>query len=66
MIVEGRGPITCTGCGEQASISTKNGITIACPCGMSYKTVGMVVEESGTCTDPKWLEKRTAAERAAR
>jgi hypothetical protein len=66
MVVEGRGPIKCTGCGEEAAISTKIGVTIACPCGISYTTRGTVVDESGACAEPKWREKRTAEGRAAR
>lgn len=56
----------CPGCSEPAAVSTKTGVPIACPCGMSHVTKAVVVETEGTCADPHWAEKRRSADRAAR
>ena len=66
MIVPGFGNFTCEGCGETASVSTRVGTPIACPCGKIHTVTGVVVETTGDCVDPKWNEKAREAGRAAR
>jgi len=65
-VVSGFGNFPCEGCGETASISTRIGTPIPCPCGLVHTAKGVVVETTGECADPKWQEQKQAAGRAAR
>jgi hypothetical protein len=64
--VPGFGNFPCSGCGEQAAISTKIGLSVTCPCGVVHVTKGVVVETTGACSNPRWAEKASAADREAR
>jgi hypothetical protein len=65
-VVAGFGNFPCPGCGQEASISTRIGRSIPCPCGLTHTTKGVVVETSGECSDPAWRAKQTDAGRAER
>lgn len=58
--------LTCEGCGHPASVSTRIGTPIACPCGITHTPKGVVVETSGECAHPAWHDEKAAAGRAAR
>ncbi|HEY1692264.1 MAG TPA: hypothetical protein VGG39_08880 [Polyangiaceae bacterium] len=64
--VPGFGPITCTGCGRPAPISTKIGTPMTCPCGVVHTAVAVVVESTGSCSSPGCHDAKVAEERAAR
>jgi hypothetical protein len=58
--------IVCSGCGQPAAISTKVGTAITCSCGLVHTTKGVLVDTTGTCSNPEWLKSKQAADRAAR
>lgn len=65
-VVPGFHNFPCSGCGQQAAISTKIGLSVTCPCGVVHVTKGVLVETAGTCSRPKWAEEVAAADREAR